>query len=407
LADAAEVLDMTDVVLGIDFGTSCTSAGALVGDRVELVRDNTDPVIPTVIYVPDRGEPEIGRRALLQVASTPTKVVRSVKRVLGLHPSDELVRRYITGTSVRIDAVGDRLAFKLGGREWAAEQLAAAVLVRVRDLAESRFGGRISRCVITMSAGVGAAYRDAIVRAAKIARLEVLELVAEPIAGALAVGMHADSVARRLLVLDFGGGTFDASAIVQQGMRFSPLAACGDPLLGGDDFDDALAEGVAGAVYRTHKIDLHRDLVKWSELRLRCEAAKRALSARHDVRLAMPDAFVVKGRPQPIDCTVDRKWAEERWAPLFERAQLIIEEALRRAGWTADLVDRVALIGGTSLVPRFQQLVGAQFGAERVVVSPDADLAVAMGAALLTARHGATPRHVPVLDATSARAPAP
>ncbi len=398
---------MADVVLGIDFGTSCTSAGALIGDRVELVRDNTDPVIPSVVYVPDRGDVEIGKRAQLRLASTPNKVVRSVKRVLGLHPSDELVRRYIAGTSVRIDAIGDRLAFKLGAREYAPEQLAAAVLVRVRDLAEARFGGRIKRCVVTMSAGVGGAYRDAIVRAARIAQLEIVELVAEPIAGALAVGLHADSAERRLLVLDFGGGTFDASAVVQQGMRFSPVAACGDPLLGGDDLDDALAEGVAGAVFRAHHVDLHRDVVKWSELRLRCEAAKRALSARGDVRLAMPEAFSVRGTLQSIDVTLDRRWAEERWTPLFERAQVIVDEALRRAGWTHELVDRVALIGGSSLVPRFQAQIAAQFGDGRVVVSPDADLAVAMGAALLTARHGETPRHVPVLDQLSARVPAP
>ena len=396
---------MTDVVLGIDFGTSCTSAGTLIGDRVELVRDNADPVIPSVIYVPDRGDVEVGRRAMLRLASTPNKVVRSIKRVLGLAPTDEMVRRYMAGTSVRIEPLGDRLAFKLGNREYLPEQLAAAVLVRVRDLAEARFGGRIKRCVVTMSAGVGTTYRDAIVRAARIAQLEVLELIPEPIAGALAVGMHADAAARRLLVLDFGGGTFDASAVMQQGMRFSPVAACGDPLLGGDDLDDAVAEAVAGAVYRQHKVDMHRDVLKWSELRLRCEGAKRALSAQREVRLQMADAFVARGKPMPLDVKLDRAWCEAHWMPLFERAQVIIDETLRRAGWEHDHVDRVALIGGTSLVPRFQQLMAAQFGADRVVVSPDADLAVAMGAALLTARHGATPRQVPVLEtATSVRA---
>jgi len=397
---------VADVVLGIDFGTSCTSAGALVGDRVELVRDNADPVIPTVVYVPDKGDVEIGRRALQRAASTPNRVVRSVKRVLGLHPTDELVRRYMAGTAVRVEAIGDRLAFKLAGKEFAPEQLAAAVLVRVRDLAEARFGGRIKRCVVTMSAGTSGAYRDAISRAARIAQLEIVELVAEPIAGALAVGLHADAAARRLLVLDFGGGTFDASAVVQQGLKFSPVAACGDPLLGGDDLDDALAEAVAGAVHRQHRVDMHRDVVKWSELLLRCEVAKRALSGQREIRFAMPEAFAVKGRPQAIDVTLQREWAEERWAPLMQRAQVIIDETLRRAGWAHGDVDRVALIGGTSLVPLFQQLVAGQFGAERVVVSPDADLAVAIGASLLTARHAETPRHVPVL-VTSARAPAP
>ena len=95
-------------------------------------------------------------------------------------------------------------------------------------------------------------------------------------------------------------------------------------------------------MFRAHQVDLHRDVVKWSELRLRCEAAKRALSAREDIRLAMPDAFSVRGKPQSIDVKLDRRWAEERWAPLFERAQVIVDEALRRAGWTHELVDRNA-----------------------------------------------------------------
>jgi molecular chaperone DnaK len=398
---------MADVVLGIDFGTSCTSAGTLVGDRVELVRDNSDPVIPTVVFIPDRGEIEVGRRAVQRMASMPNKVVRSIKRVLGVHPGDEIVRRYLGGTSVRVDATGDRLAFKLGGIDYAPEQIAASVLARVRDLAESRFGGRIKKCVITMSAGAGTGYRDAIVRAARIAHLDVVELVAEPIAGALAVGMHADSVERRLLVLDFGGGTFDASAVVQAGMRFTPVGACGDPLLGGDDLDEALAEAVAGVVFRKHGVDLHRDIMKWCELGLRCEGAKRLLSTRPEARLTMAEAFVVGGRSHTLDLLLDRRWVEERWSPLFERALVVVDEALRRAGWTPEVVDRVALIGGTSLVPRFQQLIGGLFGADRVVVSPDADLAVAMGAALLTVRHGGTPRHVPVLTTTCARATAP
>jgi molecular chaperone DnaK len=151
---------------------------------------------------------------------------------------------------------------------------------------------------------------------------------------------------------------------------------------------------------------MHRDVVKWSELLLRCEIAKRALSGQAEVRFAMPEAFVVKGRTQPIDVTLQRTWAEERWAPLMQRADAIVDEALRRAGWDYGDVDRVALIGGTSFVPSFQRCIAARFGSDRMVVSPDADLAVAIGATLLTSRHGDTVRHVPVL-ATSARAQEP
>lgn len=390
---------MPETVLGIDFGTSCTSAGTLIGERVELVRDNSDPVIPTVVYVPDKGDVEVGRPAVLRQQSQPNRVVRSVKRVLGLAPGDELVRRYIAGTSAKLDTTGDKLMFKLGAQSLAPEQIAASVFARVRDLAERRFGGQIKKCVVTLSAAADASYRDAIIRAARIAHLEIVELVAEPIAGALAVGMHATAAQRRLLVLDFGGGTFDASAIVQAGMKFSPAATFGDAMLGGDDLDDAFAEAIAGAVHRQYGADMHRDILKWAELRYRCEQTKRVLSARDIAPFTMADAFTVGGKPRSLDLKIDRRWLEDKWAPLFDRALAVVDEVLARAGWQNEHVDACALIGGTSLVPRFQALVAERFGRDRVTVSADADLAVAMGASLLTVRHGGAPRHVPVLAA--------
>lgn len=390
---------MPETVLGIDFGTSCTSAGTLIGDRVELVRDNSDPVIPTVVYLPDRGEIEVGRRAVLRQQSQPNRVVRSVKRVLGLAPHDELVRRYSAGATAKLDTSGDKLMFKLGAQAYAPEQVAASVLNRVRELAEQRFGGTIKKCVVTVSAAADAAYRDAIMRAARIAHLDIVELVAEPIAGALAVGLHATSAQRRLLVLDFGGGTFDASAIVQSGMRFTPAATFGDPMLGGDDLDDAFAEAIAGAVHRQYGADMRRDILKWAELRYRCEQTKRQLSSRVETQFTMTEAFQAGGRARSLDLKIDRAWVEDKWAPLFDRAIDVVDEVLKRASWRPDGIDAVALIGGTALVPKFQQLIAARFGKDRVSVSPDADLAVAMGAALLTVRHGGTPRQVPVLAA--------
>ena len=396
---------MHETVIGIDFGTSCTSAGTLIGDRVELVRDNSDPVIPTVVFVPDRGDVEVGKRAVLRQQSQPNRVVRSVKRVLGMDPHNELVRRYAASSGARLETANDKLIYKIGTWTYAPEQIAASVLNRVRELAEQRFGGKISKCVVTLSAAAHPGYRDAIMRAAKIAHLDILELVAEPIAGALAVGLHATSAQRRLLVLDFGGGTFDASAIVQAGMKFSPVATYGDPLLGGDDLDDEFAEAIAGAVHRQYGADMHRDILKFAELRYRCEQTKRILSSRKDAQFTMSEAFTVAGKPRSLDLKIDRPWIEERWKPLFDRAIDVVDEVLRQAGWAPEDVGAVALIGGTSLVPKFQELIAAKFGRERVSVSPDADLAVAMGAALLTVRHGSTPRHVPVLTSDRAAAP--
>jgi molecular chaperone DnaK (HSP70) len=387
-----------DVILGIDFGTSCTSAGALVGDRVELIQDGGDVVIPSVVYVPDRGPLEIGRRAQMRLLKDPTGVIRSVKRVLGVAPSSPLVRYFQASASFRVETQGEHLLFKLRSSRYAPEQITGAILARVRELAETRFGGQVRKAIITCSAAAPAGYRDALIRSAKIAHLDVLEIVPEPIAGALAVGLHAELAERRLIVCDFGGGTFDVSALVQSGLKFTPIATAGDQFLGGDDLDAELAEALAGLIVKRTGYDIHKDAVRWSELLFRCEMAKRQLTAEIEVPFAMRDAYVDHGRAHNLDFMLERSWVEARWAPLFARAAAAIEETLRRARWQPSDVDQVALIGGSSLVPMFHRTVSGVFPGQPVLLSPRADVSVALGAVLLTARFSSERRAVPVLD---------
>jgi molecular chaperone DnaK len=387
-----------EVILGIDFGTSCTTAGALVGDRVELIQDGGDVVIPSVVYVPDRGPLEVGRRAQMRLLKDPTGVIRSVKRVLGVSPTSPLVRHFAASATFRVDTAGDHLMFKLRTSQYAPEQVAAAILARVRELAETRFGGRIRKAIITASAAAPAGYRDALTRAARIAHLELLEVVPEPIAGALAVGMHAEVAERRLVVCDFGGGTFDVSALVQSGLRFTPAATSGDQFLGGDDLDHEIAEALAGLIMTRTHYDIHKDAVRWSELLFRCEMAKRQLTSDAAVPFSMREAYVENGRAHNLDFTLERPWVESRWEPLFARAVIAIEDTLRRAGWRPEDVDQVALIGGSSMVPMFHRTVAGVFPAQPVLLAPRADVAVALGAVLLTARFSGGSRQVPVLD---------
>ena len=376
-----------DLVIGIDFGSSSTIAGVLVGDRIELVQENGDSVIPSVVYLPDKGSPEVGRRAVARQLTEPEKVIRSVKRVLGLPSDTDLVRRYAASVPFRIDRTGPRPVFKLRSGDVAPEQVAAYVLGRVRELAEARFGARITKVVMTMSAAAPPGYREAAVRAARIAHLEVVDLVAEPIAGALALDLHRESKQRRVVVCDFGGGTFDVSAVVQNGLSFTPVATFGDSILGGDDLDDALAESIAGVVVRSSGYDMHRDIVRWNELLLGSESVKRQLSSRAEVPFVMRGAYVQSGRAKDLQITLDRQWVEAVWAPLFERVRGVVGELLHRAGWTCDMVEVVGLIGGSSLVPMFRTAIGEIFDARRLLIAHDPELAVAQGATLLTARH--------------------
>jgi molecular chaperone DnaK (HSP70) len=380
-------MSQRELVMGIDFGSSSTIAGVLVGDRIQLVQEQGDAVIPTVVYIPDRGPPEVGRKAVAQQLTEPSKVIRSVKRVLGLPPDAELVRHYAASVPFKVDRAGDRTVFKLRSGDIAPEQVAACVLGRVRDLAEARFGAKIKKLVLTMSAGAPAGYRDAAMRAAKIAHLEIVEMIAEPIAGALALDLHTQNVQRRIIVCDFGGGTFDVSAVAQNGMAFTPVAVYGDHYLGGNDLDDAIAEAVASFIFRQSKYDMHKDVVRWNELVLRCESAKRALSGRAEVPLHMRDAYVQSGRAHDLQTNLEKAWVEKVWVPLLDRVRGVIGELLARAQWQPQHVDVVGLIGGSSLVPAFRAVVAQIFGQQKLMVTPDAELAVAQGATLLTARY--------------------
>jgi molecular chaperone DnaK (HSP70) len=389
-------------VLAIDFGTSCTSVGLLVGDRVELVPDCGEDAIPSVVYAPARGSYEVGRRALMRVLSDPPSVVRSVKRIVGVAAGSTAARNYAAWAPFGVETVGPRLALKLRAGDHAPEQIVGMMLDYVRRLAEQRFGGLIGKALITTSAVPPAGYTDAIRRAARIAHLDVVATAPEPIAAALGVGLHAEAGDRRLVICDLGGGTFDVSALVQRGLRFSAIATHGDAALGGDDFDTALAEALAAVVLRSSGYDMHKDAVRWTELQLRCELAKRQLTAGKDTVVAMRDAYLAGGVRRDLSVVVDRPWAELCWRELLERAQSVVAALVARAGWRVEDVDRVALVGGSAQIPAFGRAIEAMFpGTGKVAVAPRADVAVAIGAALLTARFGSVARPVPVLEAAS------
>ena len=378
---------MTGPVLGIDFGTCYTSAGALVDGRVDLVRDNGDPMIPSVVYIPARGAPVVGARALSYALHEPQHTVSSIKRLLGEPNDPETLQRLAPTVPYRlVGGVGGRVLVRLHNQDWATEQIAAAVLAHVRDLAERRFG-QVRRVVLAVSAVATLEQRQALLAAARVARLEVVDMVAEPIAGAIALGLHASPEARRVLVCDFGGGTFDLTLVEQTGSRFNVVATGGDPFLGGDDLDHAMVHQLASLIYRRARFDITHDLVRRQLLSMRCEAVKRVLSTQLEARLTMRDAFIEGGERRDLDVVIERTWCEALWDPPFARALAEIDRVLAKAGWASDDLDEVGLIGGTALVPRFQALLRARFGRVKVEVSNDAHVAVAMGTALVASRH--------------------
>jgi molecular chaperone DnaK len=371
-----------EVVLGVDFGTSYSSAAAMVDGQVQIAVDGGDPQIPTVIHVPHRGDLVVGRDAVRHIVSDPTSTVVSVKRLLGRRADDPAMRALGSGVRFPIrSGPGGGVVVRVRDVDWAPAQLAAGVLGRLRSLAERRFGGKVRKVVLALPVIVAPDYQAHLARAASMAGLDVVRWVPEPVAGMLAHGLHAEAAERNVVVCDFGGGTFDATLVRQTGKTFTPVASGGDPFLGGDDFDAALAEEVAGFVYRATKVDLHRDFCKWTELLWRCESVKRQLSTSPDARLRMKDAASVHGRSHDVDLVLERDRIAPRWAPLVDRSVAVLHALLHKSGWRPEDVAEVVLVGGTTLIPLVRQAYAALFPCGRLITTEWANLAVVAGAA--------------------------
>lgn len=391
-----------EIILGIDFGTSYSSAAALIDGEIQWVLDRGDAMIPSVVHLPAKGAPIIGVEAQMHLATHPRTTVQSIKRILGRRLEDREVRLLDAGVGYHIiSGSRGKAALKIGGQTYACEQIAAAILTYLRDIAERRFGGRIRKVVIAVPAESDPSYITALRRAARISHLEVLQVIPEPIAGALSLGLHGNACNRRIAVCDFGGGTFDATLIEQEGLQFTPVACHGNTLLGGDDFDDILAEEVASSVQRRCGFNMRNDIVRWHDLRMRCESAKRILSNDVEAHLRMPDAYVEQGQLRSIDLLLDRTWAEGKWAPLIVQMNEVLGRLLQTSQWAPSDVQEVVLIGGTSLIPMVRQSIASFFEREHVTSNEFANVAVAYGATLQTAGHLAISTQLPSLTLAS------
>lgn len=389
--------EIGEIVLGIDFGTAYSRAVAVVDGRAHAVLDAADPTIPSVVHFPAHGEPIVGQEALRYLASQPAATISSVKRLLGRQYTDPALRALDQGVGFHMKGgPGGMAVLRIHETDYAPAQVVALILGRLRELAERRFGGQIRRAVMSAPAETTDEYRQALTRAAQLAHLEVVQFVAEPLAGVLAYGLATQPARRRIAVCDFGGGTFDASFVEQDGRRFRAVGTTGDPFLGGDDFDEVLADGVAGVVFGRKRIDLHRDIVTWAELRLRCESVKRQLSSQPQVRLRLKEAYMSQG-VYDVDLMIERSWIEPRWQPLVERAEGVIQSLLQKTGWRVEDLHEVVLIGGTVMIPLVQRVFAQTFGRPGKI-SAQANVAVAVGAALLAAwRSGRGNSSFPVL----------
>lgn len=376
-----------DIVLGIDLGTTFSSAAAWVGNQLHVLHDGSgDPRVPSVVHFPPHGEPLVGFAADARRGLDPENTVAGIKRILGRKHDSPEARVLGAHTAFRTSAAPNgQVIIQIRDQEYAASEVAAMIMRHMRKMAEKWFRQPVSKAVITVPASATADVVNATKLAARMAGLEVLATAAEPCAGALAYHIHAFRGERRVLVYDFGGGTFDVSVLRQTNGDFSVEAVGGDDSLGGDDFDRAMANLIASHLWSRHEVDITNDVVRMDQLLRQCERAKRALTVSPRAPVRLKDAFSLSGRSHDIDLTMNRHEIETRWKVYVDRSMKVTAETMVQARLRPKNIDLVLVVGGTTYVPLVQRSVERLLGQPRTD-GADPQTAVASGAALIGAQ---------------------
>ena len=353
---------MSKAVIGIDLGTTNSCVATLEGGKATVIPNSEGSrTTPSVVAFTKDGDRLVGITAKRQAVTNPERTIMSVKREMGTDWSQ-----------------------KIGDDEFTPQEISAYVLQKLKADAEAYLGQEVTQAVITCPAYFSDAQRKATRDAGRIAGLEVLRIINEPTAAALAYGVDKDDD-QTILVYDLGGGTFDVSILeiylVDDQPQIEVKATSGDNRLGGDDFDDVVIEWILSEFKKNTGIDLSGDMQAMSRLREAAEKAKIELSGTGTTQINLPFITMRDGQPEHLDLSLSRSKFEELIANLIERTMAPTRQAMKDAGVSKGEVDKVILVGGSTRVPAVQTAIENEVGkAPFKGINPDE--AVAVGAAL-------------------------
>jgi molecular chaperone DnaK len=374
---------MPEIAVGIDLGTSNACVAVSRQRRVEVLRNAYgEPVSASVVAFREDGDVVVGNAARANIIHDPTHTVCSAKRLIGRYFFSEEVRKAQAICAYEIvEGQNHSVRVKVRDELFSLPEISAMVLKEMKSVAEAALGQPISKAVITVPAYFNDNQRQATRDAGRIAGLEVLRLLNEPTAAALAYGFGR-GLSQKVAVYDLGGGTFDISVLQIGKDVFEVLSTCGDTFLGGDDFDDRLIDMLAEDFLAHEGINLRKDPFALEKLKVAAEAAKKGFSMDDEVEIRIPD--VVEG-PDGQPRSIVRRLAESEFSglvqDLLQRTFKVCDEALAEAGLVASDLDGVILVGGPTRLHALRRAVADYFGQEpKVDVDPDE--AVAMGAAI-------------------------
>lgn len=362
-------------VIGIDLGTTNSCVAFLEGGKpVVIPNAEGNRTTPSVVAFTKDGR-LVGQVAKRQAVTNPDKTISSIKRHMG------------TDYKVKID-----------DKEYSPQEISAMVLGKIKADAESYLGEKVTQAVITVPAYFSDSQRQATRDAGKIAGLEVLRIINEPTAAALAYGIDKEGD-KTVLVYDLGGGTFDVSILELGDGVFEVKATSGNNRLGGDDFDDKIIEWLVSEFKKQTGVDLSKDKMALQRLREAAEKAKMELSSVMSTNINLPFITATAEGPQHLDLTLSRAKFEELAADLFEKTKIPTKQAIKDAGISPSDIDKVLLVGGSTRIPKVQEIIKEIIGKEASKdINPDE--CVAIGAAIQGGVLAGEVKDVLLLDVT-------
>jgi molecular chaperone DnaK len=371
---------MREKIIGIDLGTTNSCVAVMEGGSPEVITNaEGERVTPSVVAFTDTGERLVGRLAKRQAITNPKRTIASIKRKMG------------TDFRVRIEQDGK-------ATEYTPEQISALILQKMKKDAEDHLGGKVTKAVITVPAYFNDSQRQATKDAGRIAGLEVMRIINEPTASALAYGLDK-SEDQTILVYDLGGGTFDVSILEIGDGVFEVVATDGDTQLGGDDFDRRIMDWLMDEFRRDTGIDLTGDPSAMQRLKDASEAAKMELSSRMETTINLPYVTANASGPKHLEKKLTRAKFEQMVDDYLQRTIHIVDAALQAAKKEAKDIDQVVLVGGSTRIPKVQELVTARIpGKINKEINPDE--VVAAGAAIQGAVLAGEVSDIVLLDVT-------
>lgn len=369
-------------IIGIDLGTTNSAVAIIEGGQPKIIENNEgNRTTPSIAAIGKTGDRLVGLLAKRQAVTNPENTIFGVKRYMGHKFSDDSIQKDIKHSPFEIaKGDGDKVAIKMNDKNYSPEEISAMILSKIKADVEEKTGEKITEAVITVPAYFDDAQRQATKDAGKIAGLEVKRIINEPTAAALAYGFNKKKD-EKIVVYDFGGGTFDVSVLEVGDDVVEVKSTGGDAHMGGEDIDRAIIGWIGDEYKKESGVDVTSDVLALQRLKEAAEKAKHELSNTSEAEINIPFITSDETGPKHLLLKLSRAKLEELAAPYLDKSIEITKNVLKDAGFSASDIDEVILVGGQTRMPKITEMVKEVFGKEpNKSINPDE--VVALGAAL-------------------------